>query len=296
LSRWAGLLAVNLAAVILGSAALFGRIDASPAWIVAGRTAFASVVIGGLILVRRQPVRLTGRRLGPILVTAALLAAHWIAFFASVQMAGVAVAAVTVATFPLFSILIEAALARRRPHAVEMLSGAAIVAAVALIVGPGAPATPQALPGAVLGLGAAALFAVFALASQTLMKGMGQLPLSLVQYVLATLILLPVLPFVRPIHGAADWLAVAALGVVLTAGGHQLYLFGLSRLPASVCGALVSLEPVYAIVFAAVLFHEPLRPAAAASGAIIVGATWLLLRDADAREKLLPLMGEGDLP
>jgi drug/metabolite transporter (DMT)-like permease len=55
-------------------------------------------------------------------------------------------------------------------------------------------------------------------------------------------------------------------------------MFSLRRLPASVCGAAASLEPVYAIAFAALLFGDPVTPMILVSAALVVGALWLLLR------------------
>jgi drug/metabolite transporter (DMT)-like permease len=73
-----------------------------------------------------------------------------------------------------------------------------------------------------------------------------------------------------------------ALGVIGTALTHQLYLFALRRLPASVCGGFVTLEPVYAILFAALLFGEQVQPMVLVSAALIIGASLLLLRNSPA--------------
>jgi drug/metabolite transporter (DMT)-like permease len=77
----------------------------------------------------------------------------------------------------------------------------------------------------------------------------------------------------------------ASIGTALT---HQLYLFALRRLPASVCGGFVTLEPVYAIVFAAMLFGDPVRPVLLISATLIISASLLLLRQANAPSVLVP--------
>jgi drug/metabolite transporter (DMT)-like permease len=277
-ARWQALTALHVAAVIFGSVALFGKIDASPAWIVAGRTLIAALVLAPVVIALRIPLTGGLPRLGILAATAALLAVHWITFFASVQMAGVAIGALTVSTFPLFTILIQAGMARRWPRRLEWIAGIMIIAASALIAGPGLPDAPYALAGALVGLLSALLFAIFALASQNLMR---ELPASLValyQNALVALMLAPVLPFTQGFGGAADIWAIVALGVVGTALSHQLYLFALNRLPAAACGAVASLEPVYAVIFAAALFAEPIQLSVAFSAVLIVGASLMLLR------------------
>jgi drug/metabolite transporter (DMT)-like permease len=91
------------------------------------------------------------------------------------------------------------------------------------------------------------------------------------------LLLAGLLPFAGRAPVGTDWFFIAVLGVVATALMHQLYFYALKRLPASVCGGFVALEPVYAILFAALLFAEPLTVTVGISGALIVGASMLML-------------------
>jgi drug/metabolite transporter (DMT)-like permease len=279
---WPALIAVNIAAIIFGTTALFGRLEVSPVWIVAGRGFFAWLALCSVAAVQRLPLRLPARRFGTVALSALLLALHWIAFFTAVRVAGVAIGTLTAATFPLFTIVLEAMRGRRRPSAITLGAGATIIVAVALISGPDTPGTDAGLGGAGFGLVAALLFAVFALVSQDLAKETKAVILSMYQQGMVALLLLPVLPFVEPLRTAGDWIAIAALGVIGTALTHQLYLFALGRLPASVCGGFVTLEPVYAILFAAALFGDPVRPVALFSAVLIIGASLLLLRESSA--------------
>lgn len=59
---------------------------------------------------------------------------------------------------------------------------------------------------------------------------------------------------------------------------HQLYFYALNRLSAATCGGFVALEPVYAILLAALFFGEPVTGWVAVSAALIVGASFALLR------------------
>src|SRR4051812_11453259 len=77
--------AVNIAALIFGATALFGRIEASPAWIVAGRGFFACLTLFAVAATRGTPLQLPARRFGRVALSALLLALHWIAFFTAVR-------------------------------------------------------------------------------------------------------------------------------------------------------------------------------------------------------------------
>lgn len=58
----------------------------------------------------------------------------------------------------------------------------------------------------------------------------------------------------------------------------QLYLYALKRISATTCSGFIALEPVYAIIFAGLLFHEPITPLIVVSILLIVGASLALLK------------------
>ena len=276
--RSKGLVAINIAAVIFGTAALFGKLDVSPVWIVAARAGFAAISLALIGLIRKRLDRLQLGQMLPAFGTGVLLDIHWLTFFVSVQLAGVAIATLTFATFPLFTVLIETAKARRKPHMIEILAGLAVIFAVLLLVDADFIGAGK-LEGAAMGLLSGLSFAMFGIASQTLGRELSPLSVSVYQNAVVLAVLLPFLPFSSPVpYGAEQWFWLFMLGVVTTALMHQLYFFGLRRLSASTCSGFVALEPVYAILFAAALFSEPLTPAILLSAALIIGASFALLR------------------
>ncbi|MEO4048729.1 DMT family transporter [Pseudomonas sp. CAU 1711] len=63
--------------------------------------------------------------------------------------------------------------------------------------------------------------------------------------------------------------AVIYLGLVVTVGAYGLYIFGVSRLPASQASAFTNLIPVFTLIFAALLLGERLAPAQYAAAALV---------------------------
>lgn len=273
-----GLIAINLAAIIFGTAALYGRLEISPVWIVMMRGAFASVALAAVgLLSGGLGLFPTIAQLRDLLVTGILLAIHWVTFFESVQLAGVAVATLTFAVFPLFTVLLVTMKARRRPSLLELGAGLAIILAVALLVD--AKDSEAQLTGAIVGLGSALSFAAFGIKAQILTTEIQPLMVSLIQNLTVALCLTPTLVFSSQApHTTTDWVCLMLLGVVTTAFMHQLYLFALKRLSATTCSGFIALEPVYAIVFAAVFFGEPLTLWVSVSAGLILAASIVLLR------------------
>ena len=287
--RGEGLVAINLTALLLGATALFGKIDASPVWIVLGRCLFASAALFLMLRVRGRKLRARRSVVIGAAATAALLALHWIAFFTAIQWSGVGLAIITVSSFPLFTVLLEGWSKKRALHWLEVVAGAAMIGAIALVAAPSEHQGSLVLWGMGLGVFAAASYAVFALFSQRLLKEVGPSQLSCLQYGFVVLWLAPFLPFSTPLSGADDWFAIVALGVVFTAIAHQLYLFALTRLSASACAGFICLEPIYAIGYAALFFRDAIPPTLGISAAIIAIACWILLRRNDEEAQPAPL-------
>lgn len=273
-----GLLAINIAAVIFGTAALYGKLDAAPAWITAMRAGFgtlALLVLGGL---SRQLLRLPAKAWGLLVISGALLGCHWWTFFISVQLSGVAVATLTFATFPLFTVTVEAMAQRRLPGPTELLAAVAIILAVALLLQPDSGGN-ESIIGTLAGLVSAVAYAFFWRVTQHVQQPLSAASLSLVQNILVFLLLLPALFYASPIpSGTSSWLALSALGVINTAVLLLLYLYALERISASTCSGFIALEPVYAISFAALLFGDPVTPWIVVSMVLIISASLILLR------------------
>jgi drug/metabolite transporter (DMT)-like permease len=275
-NRTKGMLAINVAAVIFGTAALYGKLDVSPFWIVALRAGFGAATLGLLGGLNPKLGALARRSWKILTLSGVLLAAHWLTFFTSVQLAGVAVATLTFATFPLFTVIVEAAQQRSLPRPTELVVGMVILVAVALLVEPNR--AEMSLTGAIAGLASGLTYALFWRASQGVDTALPATTVSLCQNGVVFLLLLPTLGFARPgPSNVVDWLSLSALGVVNTAVMLLLYSYALKHISASTCSGFVALEPVYAIGLAALLFDEPVTAWIGVSIVLIVGASFALL-------------------
>lgn len=275
--RTQGLIAINVAAVIFGAAALYGKMHVSPFWIVAIRSVYAGLVLAAVCWHLRCFTWPTRRHIPALALTGTILGIHWVTFFFSVQWAGVAISTLTFATFPMFTLFIENAQTRRMPRWSEMLAVAAIIIAVGLLVD--VHAGQSSLWGTLIGLFSAVMFAVFGVLSKPLAHTLPSPALSMYQNVAIALLFVP-LGFVTggPSPQGLDWFWLFLLGSVSTGLMHQLYFYALRRLSASTCSGFVALEPVYAILFAAILFDENISPLIAFSGPLIIGASFVLAR------------------
>jgi drug/metabolite transporter (DMT)-like permease len=275
-SKLEALLAINIAAVVFGTTALYGKMDVAAVWIVAMRGLFSLPALALFAFARGELAVPPRTILKPLCISGLLLTLHWVSFFVAVQLAGVAVATVTFAAYPLFTLLLQVINRTRALRLLELGAATCIVLAVAMITN--MPGGGNILFGALSGLASAALFAFFGISGQKASHACPTTVISIIQNGTVFCVLFPFLFFASPAPTQPQqWFWLFLLGLVATALMHQLYLFSLKRLSATVCSGFVALEPVYAIVLAGYLFGDRITPLVGVSAALIVAASLIFL-------------------
>jgi len=105
-----GLIAINLAVLLFGTAGLFGKIlTFSPFIIVSGRVAFASVALLIYLFVKKENIVLDKNvsHYFLMIILGIILAVHWVTFFQAIQISTVAIGLLSFSTFPIFVALLE---------------------------------------------------------------------------------------------------------------------------------------------------------------------------------------------
>jgi drug/metabolite transporter (DMT)-like permease len=193
-----------------------------------------------------------------------LVALHWLTFYGAIKLANASVGATCMALATPLTALIEPKLAGRRFSWRELALGIAVLPGVALVVG-GVPVSMR------LGIAVGALSALFVAAFSSLNKRLVEhgdaLAVTGIELGAGTLLLtalaplMPILfhafagtPFVLP--GTHDAWMLVALALVCTLLPFTLSLVALRHMSAFAAQLAVNLEPVYAIVLAALLLGE----------------------------------------
>ena len=276
------IVALHLAVALFGFAALFGQwIALPPAIIVLGRTLVAAMTLALAAPLFR---RATGRPNIALAVNGALLALHWVSFFAAVQTASVAIGLLSYASFPAFVVAIESVVQRRRPR----LGGVAVVGVVALgltLLVPDFSWSSRTVQGLAWGLVSGFTFALLAVRNRAWVSRIGPITLALWQNGFAALWLLALVAatFDNFVITGRELVLIVVLGVVCTALAHTLFIASLLRVPAATASVVSALEPVYGIALAALLQGEIPDARTLAGGALIVLAALLATRRVAAR-------------
>jgi drug/metabolite transporter (DMT)-like permease len=276
------LVAVHAAVLLFGFAGLFGRwLDLSPVAIVLGRTAIAAAA---LAVLRFRPGPARPRFDLRLVANGAVLALHWVAFFAAVQAAGVAIGLLGFASFPLFVPALERIMLGRRATRVEVATAVAVAAGIALLVPEASLANP-AVQGLALGIASGFAFALLAVLNRRHATRRGAAEIAFWQNLCAAAVLLPFAvagSAALGSIGAREILLLLALGLACTALAQTLFIASLRSITAHTAATVAALEPVYGIALAALLLGETPDGRTLAGGALIVGAALFATRRAAA--------------
>ncbi|MFL5781815.1 MAG: DMT family transporter [Thermoleophilaceae bacterium] len=225
-----------------------------------------------------------------VIALGVVLAAHFACLFAAVRQTSVASAILVTYSAPIMiAILAPAVLGERvsRVAAGALGVSAAGVAAIALAGGEGGGSVRPA--GVGLAVLAALAYAVVVVGSKRVMAGVEPLRLVVWQAAAAAVVLSPAALAGGYSIGGREVGYLVLLGVVIAGVTGVAYVFALKRVPATTAGILGYLEPLSAVVLAAVLLGERAGPWTLVGGAAIVAAGVVVVLEGARPETVAPV-------
>lgn len=280
--RW-NLLLAGLATSWGFVSVIVAAVDASPLALVFWRCALASTSAALLLLAlgRLGSLRIEAHRL-LVLALGALLAAHWLFYFAAIKRSSVAVAILTVYTAPIFVAAVAPRLLPERRSGVGLVALAISLPGLVLIALAGEGGARPDAAAVAFGLGAAVTYAALIVGVKSVTAAVSPLVLAFWQYVLVGLALAPVYAFAASdLPVAADWPYILLLGIVFTGLTGAVYFWNLRHVTAQTAGLLAYLEPVSAALLAWALLAQPLGWQVLVGGAAVLGGGLLVVLRAE---------------
>jgi len=262
LSRGAAHALLQLTVLLWGATALLGKsLGLGARVLVFYRVLVVAGLMAGLVRARRLPFRVPRRTFFELVGAGTCVALHWIAFYATIKLAGIAVAVTCLSASTFFTALLEPLVFRRRVRAHELVVGALVVAGVAFLLRAFAE---RPTSGIALGLVSAFFSAAFGTWNGRL--GEREPPEKVTLYELGTALVVTGLTFlVRP-GFVAPWRVSArdaglllVLAVFCTTLPWLWSLRVLRTLRPFTVSLSISLEPVYSLFLAWLVFPNEER-------------------------------------
>ena len=264
--------ALHIGALLFGLTGVFGKLAAASASVIVfGRAGFAVLALAGFALLSKRTdwKKLTKRDARGLLLSGLLLAGHWVSFFVSVKIAGVAIATLGFASFPAFTVILEGFIFRERIRANEIVL-VVLVSVGLILVTPAFDLASQATTGLLWAVASGLLFSLLSLNNRA---NSGRVPAVQAAMWQNAVVAVCLLPFAAPELAevrAQDWVWIGLLGVLCTGVAHSLFVASLAVIKARTAAVVFALEPVYGITLAWVLFHETPTLRMLLGGALII--------------------------
>ena len=277
--------------MILGAATLWGAtatvarfvfrdFHVPPLTVVELRLAIAcALLLPWMLWRRRAALRMERRDLGYLLVLGIFgVAAVQGTYYSSIARLGVGVSILLQYLAPALIVLYEMARGRR-PSARTLLAVlAAILGTALLVVGVDRAALHARPLDWAIGFASALTFSFYIVFSKRGLSRHDPLAVLLYTFVIACAFWSLVTPpwrIVAAHYDARVWIMFLAIGVGSTLLPFALFYAGLKRLRAAEAGVLATIEPVIAVLTAAIFLGEGLRPIQLAGAALVLMATLL---------------------
>jgi drug/metabolite transporter (DMT)-like permease len=254
------LIQLNVAVFLWGFTGVLGRaITLDSTMLVWWRLLITMVSLWILYLIQGKSRKIPARSIFMISLIGTVQALHWVCFYASIKLANVTIALTCLSTTALIAALIEPLVVKKKFDAFEIVLGLFAIAGILIIYN----THLQFSTGIVVGLLSALLTVLVSVSNKTIVDKYHPEHITLYQLTggfLGLTVLMPVFHLLFPQKWAAptpwDWTWLILLSWACTILTFFLYIRALKKVSAFTINLALTLEPVYGIILAFVIYHE----------------------------------------
>ena len=254
------LIRLHTAVFVWGFTGVLGRaISLNEGWLVWWRMFITAISLWILFYFLKLIRKVSLKNFLKIASIGTVLSLHWLTFYGSIKYANVSIALTCLSTTGLLSAVIEPLFFRRRINIYEIILGVFALAGIALIYATNLSYST----GIYIGLLSAVLTVLVSVMNKKLIAGYQPETITLYQLTggfLGLSILMPLYNFLFPsiqkIPQHSDWLWLLILSWCCTILTFMLYINALKKVSAFTMNLTLTLEPVYGIILAFIIYHE----------------------------------------
>lgn len=290
-SKQQSLLYLHSAVLLFGGTALFSKLIALSALdITVYRTAVAAIVLFILLTLQKQKITLANPiDYGVALLLGVVVGAHWVTYFAGMQMAGVTIGIIAFFTYPVITVFLEPLINyflsknkdNSKPKPKDIVIAFIVMLGIFLLI-PEISLGNQVTLGIISGVLSGFLFALRNILHKNYFSQYSG-PHTMLYQTLVAFLMLCLFVEVPPMAVSnTDWLLILLVGVVFTAMPHALFASSLRHLSATTAGLIACLQPLYGSILAFLLLSERVDMWTIIGGTLVISAalfeTWSVSR------------------
>ena len=268
-----GFLSLNLALILISTSGVFGKtIAMAPEITIFWRCLFSVIVLGAYVYLKKLDIKLFSKHdLLIIILGGLLMAFHWVTYFYSLSLASVAIAILTLHTFPAMTTILEPILLKTKFRAYHVILALLIFIGIYIII-PEINLDNNIFLAVVFGLVSALTYALRNIYTRKVMPRYNGTAMMFFQLIIMTIVLAPFLLFKDTTGLVNDMPALMGLVILTTCLGHTLLVINLKNYSAVTISLLSSIIPIYGILWPYLFLGEIPRVSTIIGGLFILAS------------------------
>lgn len=297
--RHVGLLLIAISAASFGVMPILARFayaaGADPITTLWLRFGIAAIVMTAIMLVRRMRFPRGRVLLGLVLMGAVGYAGVSLAYFMALTMASAGLVALLLYLYPALVMVLSVVFLRESLSRITV--GALSLAFVGTALTTGLMIRGASVLGIILSITAALLYAIYILVGSRIVHQAGSIASSTIVMIAAATSYTGMVIMHGPAfpHSMPGWAAVVAIALVSTVLAFVTFFAGLKLIGPITASTLSTLEPVVAVVLAAVVLGETMGLLQLCGGLLILLAAVILIRSETRQQRSNDCHGQGSI-
>ena len=236
------------------------------------RCLFSALVLGAYVYLKKLDITLFSKHdLLTIIWGGLLMAFHWVTYFYSLSLASVAIAILTLHTFPAMTTILEPILLKTKFRAYHVILALLIFIGIYIII-PEINLDNSIFLAVLFGLVSALTYALRNIYTRKVMPRYNGTSMMFFQLIIMTIVLAPFLLFKDTTGFVNDMPALLGLVILTTCLGHTLLVINLKNYSAVTISLLSSIIPIYGILWPYLFLGEVPRVSTIIGGLFILAS------------------------
>lgn len=248
---------LNIALLLISTSGVLGRyINLAPPVTIWFRAVLAAIVIGLYCWKMGVSLKFDIRKNGiSFLFGSLFLGIHWITYFYSLQLSNVAIAMLSLFTFPVITALLEPLFFKMKLDSQQIFLGIIVLIGIYFLL-PDFDFKNDYTKGVLVGVVSAFFYALRNIVLKKQLVIYQPTMLMFYQLLFLSFLLWPVLFMFDTTNISIPWPSILTLAILTTAMGHTFFVVSLKNFSPSTVGIFSSIQPVYGIILAYFLLGE----------------------------------------
>lgn len=265
------LIQFNFAMLLMSTSGSLGRfISLPPPVTIWMRCILAAILLFLFIKWRKIPYKIHVRRhFIIILISSVFLGIHWITYFYSLQYSNVAIAMLSLFSYPVITTFLEPIMLKTKFLFSNLFLALLVLIGIFFLV-PEFDLENDYTIGVIIGIVSAVLYSIRNLLLKKNIVQYSGITLMFYQLAINASLLWPVLFFFEFEALQSEWPAVLILAGITTATGHTLFVMSFKKFSISAISIMSSLQPLLGIFLAYIFLNEEPAPRTMIGGSLIL--------------------------